>query len=106
MTLNLAESFNPYSKESQLFNNSIKLSQRQLGEIGTKVDKEVKDRSQGICERCKASRATERAHLTGRKQIKHKTTAKDIWHLCTACHDWLDETPEGIQYKRKHREGA
>lgn len=89
-----------YGKEKSLFNKSQKLSQKQMGDISQSVDKEVKERSGGICERCRAARATERAHLTGRKQIKHKTTAKDIWHLCMSCHDWLDETPEGIQYKR------
>jgi hypothetical protein len=104
--MNLAEQFNPCTKESQLFNKSQKLSQKQLGDISQKVDKEVKERSGGICERCRSARATERAHLIGRKQIKHKTTAKDIWHLCTPCHDWLDETPEGIQYKRSLKEGA
>jgi hypothetical protein len=92
--------YNPCTKESQLINKSQKLSQKELGSISQSVDREVKERSGGVCERCRAARATERAHLTGRKQIKHKTTAKDLWHLCTACHDWLDETPEGIQYKR------
>jgi hypothetical protein len=98
--------YNPVSKESQLHRVRIKPTQKQMGDISQKVDKEVKERSGGICERCRAARATERAHLIGRKQIKHKTTAKDIWHLCTACHDWLDETPEGIQYKRSLKEGA
>lgn len=84
----------------------IKPTQKQLGDISAKVDKEVKERSGGICEHCRAARATERAHITGRKHIDHKTTADDLLHLCTACHRWLDGTTEGIQYKRKLREGA
>jgi hypothetical protein len=104
--MNLANQFNPCTKESQLHRVRIKPTQKQMGDISAKVDKEVKERSGGICERCRAARATERAHLIGRRHINHKTTAKDIWHLCTACHYWLDETPEGIIHKRKLREGA
>lgn len=93
-----------YSKSQQLQSKRVKLSQRQMGAISSKVDKELKNRSGGVCERCRAARATERAHITGRKQLTHKTTVADLLHLCTACHDWLDETPEGIRYKRELRE--
>jgi hypothetical protein len=43
------------------------------------------------------------AHLIGRKQIDHVTTENDLWHLCVMCHKWLDETVEGIQYKKERR---
>jgi hypothetical protein len=96
----------PCTKQSQLYNKRQKPTQRMMGDISQKVDQELKLRSGGICERCRAARASERAHLIGRKHICHKTTVDDLLHLCTPCHDWLDETPEGIKYKRTLREGA
>ena len=77
-----------------------------MGDISAKVDKQLKERSGGVCEKCDAARATERAHITGRKQLNHKTTVDDLLHLCTPCHRWLDGTPEGIRYKRKLIEEA
>jgi hypothetical protein len=90
-----------YTKESQTQRTRIKLTQRQMGDISAVVDKQLKERSSGICERCRAARATERAHIIGRKHLTHKTTVNDLLHLCTKCHDWLDETTEGIKYRRK-----
>lgn len=75
-------------------------SQRQLGEINADADAELKARSHGICELCGDAWATERAHLTGRRHIDHQTAATDLIHLCTPCHDWLDEQPEGIRARR------
>lgn len=75
-------------------------TQRQRGNISTNVDEELKERSRGICELCGEEWATERAHLTGRRHIDHKTAVTDLLHLCTRCHDWLDETPEGIRARR------
>jgi len=90
--------FNPVPKPSaQKPKRGI---QRQRGDISTTVDAELKDRSKGICEFCGEARATERAHLTGRSHIDHKTEVTDLIHLCLKCHDWLDETPEGIRSKR------
>lgn len=89
--------FSPYSKEQQLKSTRVKQSQRQRGDISDVVDKQLKDRSKGLCERCEKAWATERAHLTGRKHLNHKTKVTDLIHLCTPCHDWLDETPEGIR---------
>lgn len=100
--LNLAaQPVRAVTKESQTKSKRTKLTQKQRGDISTKVDKELKLRSGGLCERCRGARAVERAHLIGRKHIDHKTTAADLLHLCTPCHDWLDETPEGIKYRRK-----
>ncbi|MDP5277204.1 hypothetical protein [Chengkuizengella axinellae] len=96
-----------YSKETQLASKRVKPTQRQMGEISNKVRKQVKERSKGICEvriKCRGSRAYEQAHITGRGHIDHKTTADDLKHACVECHDWLDETVEGIKYKRKLRE--
>lgn len=82
----------------------FKPSQRMLGAISTKVRKEVKERSQGLCEvrmKCNGSYGVHMAHLTSRKSIKHKTTKDDLKHTCLACHKFLDEDPEGIKYKRR-----
>ncbi|MEC0084342.1 hypothetical protein, partial [Paenibacillus alvei] len=78
----------------------IKQTQKQMGDISPSVDAELKDRSKGICEMCGKAWATERAHLTGRKQLEWKTKVTDLLHLCTACHDWLDETQEGIRFRK------
>lgn len=75
----------------------VKPTQKQKGDISTSVDRQLKERSHGLCELCNGARATERAHLTGRKQIDHKTKVTDLIHLCTPCHDWLDENPDGIK---------
>ncbi|WP_025720268.1 hypothetical protein [Paenibacillus sp. 1-18] len=92
--------FLPYSKAQQTQSKRVKLTQREKGDISTKVDKQLKARSHGLCELCDNALATERAHLIGRKHINHKTRVTDLLHLCTACHDWLDETPEGIRARR------
>ncbi|MFD2752420.1 hypothetical protein ACFSUM_18705 [Virgibacillus siamensis] len=89
-----------YSKQQQLYNKPQKLSQKQKGDISQKVDAELKARSHGLCELCGDAWATERAHLTGRKQLDHKTEVTDLLHLCTECHDWLDENPDGIRARK------
>lgn len=97
----------PYSKAEQLRYKRIKPTQKQMGDISPKVRKEVRERSGGICElklRCYGSPAVQQAHLTGRKQLTHVTTAKDLRDACVACHRYIDEDPEGIRYKRKLRE--
>ena len=99
--------FSPYPKEKQLFRRRIKPTQKQLGAISPTVDRELKQRSKGICElriRCNGAKATERAHTMGRRIISHKTTVEDLFHLCVLCHDWLDETPEGIRLRKEVRE--
>jgi len=98
-----------YSKSQQLQSKRIKPTQKQMGDISAKVRAEVKLRSGGRCElqkRCTGAQAVHMAHIVGRKQLQSKTTANDLLHACVACHKWLDEDPEGIQYKRKLREGA
>ena len=107
--MNLADEWNPCTKESQLFNKSQKLSQRQLGEISTKVDKQLKRRSEGICElqeKCTGAFAVQRAHITARGKLTAKTTVNDLLHVCLSCHHWMDREPEGIIHKRSLKEGA
>jgi hypothetical protein len=97
----------PFSKERQLHSIRVKPTQKQMGSISPKVRKEVRERSGGVCEiqmQCDGAFAVEQAHLTGRKQINHKTTAEDLKDSCVACHRWLDNTVEGIRYRNKLRE--
>jgi len=97
--------YRPVTKESQLYNKPVKLSQRQMGEISAKVDKQLKERSGGICERCRAARATERAHLIRRGKLEWKTTVNDLAHLCTPCHHWADRSgTDGRQWLKQYRE--
>lgn len=90
--------FNPAPKPSA--KKKEKTVQSRRGDIGKSADKLLKERSGGVCERCEKALATERAHLTGRPHIDHKTAVTDLIHLCTPCHDWLDENPEGIRTRR------
>lgn len=92
-----------YTKEMQTRSVRIRPTQRQMGEISTRVRKIVRKRSQGICEvriKCNGAWAVQMAHITGRKQLTHKTTEYDIRDSCVECHKWLDETIEGIRYKK------
>jgi hypothetical protein len=96
-----------YSKAQQLHSVRIKPTQKQMGDITPKVRKQVRARSGGVCEvriKCDGAFSVQQAHITGRKQLKHRTTADDLLDSCIACHRWLDETPEGIRYKRNLRE--
>lgn len=98
--------FNPYPKETQLKSRRVKHTQRQLGDISKSVDRELKERSGGFCEiqeRCSGAAAVVRAHTMGRRIIPHKTKVDDLFHACTDCHIWADETPEGIRFKRRVR---
>lgn len=92
--------FNPQPKAKATKSTRIKQTQKQMGDISPSVDAELKDRSKGICELCEKAWASERAHLTGRKQLDWKTKATDLLHLCKPCHDWLDKTTEGIRFRR------
>ncbi|WP_138755778.1 hypothetical protein [Paenibacillus sinopodophylli] len=102
--MNLSLQFNPARKPSK--RPRTKPTQRQLGAISAQVDKDLKERSNGMCEvreHCQGVMATERAHTTGRRIIPHKTTVDDLFHACKHCHIWLDEQPEGIRFKRTVR---
>lgn len=92
-----------YTKEMQTKSKRIKPTQRQMGDISPSVRAKVKERSKGICEvkkRCTGAQGVQMAHIVGRKQLTRKTTEHDLLHACIACHKWLDETAEGIKYKR------
>lgn len=89
-----------YSKEQQTRSVRVKPTQKQMGDISAEVDRQLKERSHGLCELCEKALATERAHLTGRKHLDEYTKVTDLLHLCTPCHKWLDDTPEGIRSRR------
>lgn len=101
----LSQEYNPAPKPSDPVR--VNQNQKQLGDISTKVDKQLKARSKGVCEvreRCKGAPAAERAHTIGRRIIPHKTTVDDLFHACVACHHWLDRDPAGIRFRRSVRE--
>lgn len=89
-----------YSKSYQTRGKRVKQTQRQKGEISLSARVEVKERSNGACEICDRQRATQMAHITSRKKIGHKTTSQDLIHTCVECHQWLDQTTEGKQFKK------
>ena len=78
----------------------ISHTQKELGDISPAVDKELKERSLGLCELCNKALATERAHLTGRGHLDQKTKVTDLMHLCSKCHRWFDGHEDGIRAKR------
>lgn len=99
----------PYTKAQQLYSRRVKLTQKQMGDITPKVRKQVRERSGGICEvreKCDGAFAVQQAHITGRGHLNHKTTAEDLLDSCLACHNWLDQNPEGIRYRRGLRESS
>jgi len=90
--------FNPYPKSVQLYNNRQKLTRRQRSELTPKEDKRLKDRSGGICEKCKRLRAVERAHIERRWKSERRPTAEDFVHLCKGCHIYCDGSAEGRKW--------
>jgi hypothetical protein len=92
--------FRPYPKSEQVKSKRVKLTQKQMGDISPSVDAKLKERSQGVCECCGAATATDRAHITSRGKLTHKTKVTDLLHLCRECHAFLDGTPEGERSKR------
>ena len=93
----------PFPKSKQITKTRIKPTQRQMGNISKNVREQVFERSNGVCERCDSQRALQMAHTIGRKQINHVTTAEDLLHVCVSCHKWMDETAEGIAWKKNKK---
>lgn len=100
---------NACPKSKSLYNKPQEPSQRQMGEISDKVRKEVNNRTTlapiGCCEGCLKNRngymRLELAHVEGRKQISHKTTANDLLRLCgpstdsRTCHGFAHSGEKG-----------
>ncbi|MDQ0062343.1 hypothetical protein J2T14_004543 [Paenibacillus harenae] len=88
----MALPFSPCPKPSYGRN---KPTAKQRGSISTKVRRHLRERSNGICERCHYALATEAAHLVRRWRIEVCTTVTDLAHLCNKCHTACDTTAEG-----------
>lgn len=68
---------------------------KQRGAISTKVRKELRERSGGICEKCYSHLATDAAHTIRRWQVVEHTTVQLLIHLCRTCHIYCDNTRDG-----------
>lgn len=68
---------------------------KQRGQISTKVRKQLRERSLGVCEKCHYALATEAAHLIRRWRIIECTKVTDLGHLCNKCHTECDQTALG-----------
>ncbi|BBI32011.1 hypothetical protein [Cohnella abietis] len=75
-----------------------KLSRRQRSELSAKEVKRLRERSDGVCEKCDSQRTSGKAHLERRWRSEEKPTAEDVVDLCTDCHKWADGTPEGRRW--------
>ena len=91
---------NPVPKPSFKRN---KPTRRQRGDIRPSVRRELHERSNGICERCKSARAVEAAHTLRRMDIRVKTTVEDLCHACKECHIHMDSTLGGKVFKQQFR---
>jgi hypothetical protein len=77
-----------------------KKTAKQRGAISQKVRRELKERSDGICERCRSRVAVHAAHITRRWKLA-ETTVDDLLHLCLECHIWADGTEAGRKYLKE-----
>lgn len=75
-----------------------KPSRSVISNLSAKEDKRLKERSNGVCEKCDRQRATERAHVVRRQNHSVRPVAEDFVHLCTACHRWCDSGEQGRQW--------
>lgn len=109
---------NAVSKEDQLHNKRVKLTQKQKGDISNAVRKIVNDRSAETgyprCEGCHKNKSAcwtlENAHVEGRGSIPNKTTEYDLLRLCGpstqsgTCHHYVESTKQGKQYMLDQRD--
>jgi len=84
----------PVRSVSKPFFKRNKPTARQRGSISPAVRKALYERSNHVCERCKAARAVHAAHITRRWKLD-RTTVEDLLHLCEPCHVWCDTTKDG-----------
>jgi hypothetical protein len=69
-----------------------------ISNLSPKEDKRLKERSNGVCERCDRARAVERAHIVRRHNHSASPVAEDYAHLCKVCHRWCDGSLEGREW--------
>lgn len=83
---------------------------RTRGAITPKIRKQLTERSQGACERCKRQGVPLQAAHTIRRWQLERTTTSVLAHLCLPCHLHCDNTAEGREwltaFEIKLREGA
>jgi hypothetical protein len=84
-----------YSKDDQCKSNRVKLTNSQKTELSAKEVKRLRERSNGVCERCDRQRAAEKAHVERRWHSVKRPTAEDFVHLCITCHRWCDGSKVG-----------
>lgn len=90
------------TKEMQTKHGRNKPTAGQRGAISPKVRKALRERSDGICERCRKAQAVHAAHLTRRWQLD-RTTVTDLAHLCLPCHVWADGGKEGREWLKQFK---
>lgn len=93
MTINLSNQ--PLNAVPKPLHKRNRPTARQRGMITTKVRKQLRERSGGICEFCNNALAVHAAHLVRRWLIEETTTVKHLAHLCLDCHRHADTTKEG-----------
>lgn len=76
---------------------------KQRGDISTKVRRQLRDRSNGVCERCLYELAVQAAHSIRRWKVKGETTVNDVAHLCLECHTHCDNTHDGRLFLKQFR---
>jgi hypothetical protein len=84
----------------------------QRTKITRRVRQEVLERSGGACERCGRTQAYafECAHLINASQLGSGREPWNVVLLCGpkvntgTCHQWVDETREGREWKQRKRE--
>lgn len=76
---------------------------RQRGAISTSVRRQLRERSLGVCERCKYALATEAAHTLRRWRVEERTTVLELVHLCHDCHYHCDNTHDGRKFLEQFR---
>lgn len=92
------------TKSSQTGSKRSKLTRKQRSELSPKEDKRLKERSNGVCEKCDRQRATERAHIERRWKSEDKPIAEEFAHLCILCHRFCDSCHEGRKWLREFGE--
>lgn len=85
--------FEPQPKKVTHNRNSPKRAT--ISNLSPKEDKRLKERSNGVCERCDRARAVERAHIVRRHNHSAPPVAEDYAHLCKVCHVWADGSKQG-----------
>lgn len=85
-------------KPKKVTHNRNKPKRVTISNLSAKEDKRLKDRSNGVCERCDRSRASQRAHIVRRHNHSAPPVAEDYAHLCVPCHTYCDGSLEGREW--------